>query len=265
MAQALDLGERRAVGADRGKLLSGLADWVRSTFDHDPQDLDLFRRALTHSSIDGEASYERLEFLGDRVLGLGMAEWLFELFPDEAEGPLSRRQNMLVSGAVCAEIAREIGAADQIRMGKGAYHNGVTNSEYVLGDVVESLLGALYLEAGLDAARSWIRRRWADRVHRRETVQKHPKAALQDWAAANKRGAPVYELIEESGPGHAPHHTAAVRLGAFERNATASTKREAETEAAKLLLADLLRDAPAKTRRKRPARPRTIVQASPKA
>lgn len=204
-------------------------------------------------------SYERLEFLGDRVLGLVMAEWLLELFPAEAEGKLSRRINILVSGATCAEVAREIGAAEWLRLNKQAYDDGAKDSDYVLGDIVEALLGALYLEAGLDAARGWVRRAWGDRVHRHETARKHPKAELQDWALANHRGTPVYEVTDEAGPDHAKRHTVAARLGEAQRTATGSTKREAETEAARLLLAALLEEQPVKRRRKRAMPPRIVL------
>jgi len=259
----VDLVLRRAVRADRRDLLSELSAWVVATFGHEPRDLGLFRRAVTHSSLEGEGSYERLEFLGDRVLGLVMAEWLLELFPAEAEGKLSRRFNILVSGAVCAEVARAIGAAEHLRLNKQAYDDGAKDSDYVLGDVVEALLGALYLEAGLVAAQGWIRRVWADRVHSNETARKHPKAALQDWALANNRGTPVYEVTDASGPDHAKVHTVAARLGEAQRTATGSTKREAETEAARLLLGVLLEEPPVKKRRKRAALPRVVLARRP--
>ena len=214
---------------------------------------------MTHSSLEGEGSYERLEFLGDRVLGLVMAEWLLELFPGEAEGKLSRRINILVSGATCAEVARAIGVPGHLRLNKQAYDDGARDSDYVLGDVVESLLGALYLEAGLGAARGWVRRVWVDRVHSGETARKHPKAALQDWALANDRGTPVYQVTDASGPDHAKLHTVAARLGEAQRTATGSTKREAETEAARLLLAALLEEQPVRRRRKRTVPPRVVL------
>ncbi|MDB5695145.1 MAG: ribonuclease [Sphingomonas bacterium] len=217
----------------------------------------MWTRALTHGSREDEGSYERLEFLGDRVLGLSIAEWLYQLFPAEPEGQLTRRLNLLVSGATCAEVAREIGAADQLRLNKQAADDGVKDSDYVLGDVVESLLGALYLEAGLDTARGWVRRAWADRVDRDAPAPRHPKAELQDWALARNRGLPVYAIVEQTGPGHARRHTVSARLGEAERQATGSTKREAETEAARLLLAALLAEAPPK--RKRVSQPRTIL------
>ena len=255
--EALDLGVRGALGAGRGDVLSELAAWIEGTFGHAPRDLSLFTRAVTHSSREGEASYERLEFLGDRVLGIAMAEWLYELFPDEPEGKLSRRFNLLVSGATCAEVARAIGVVPHLRLNKQAYNDGVGGSDYVLGDVVEALLGALHLDGGAEAARAWVRRTWADRVRGEAASRKHPKAELQDWAAANGRGVPAYDVAEVSGPDHARRHTVVARLGAVERSATGTTKREAETEAARALMAAILaEEPPAAKRRKRPPYPR---------
>ncbi len=247
----MDLGIGRALAADRGRVLSEVADWIAQTFGHAPKDIALWTRALTHGSRTNEESYQRLEFLGDRVLGLSMAEWLYGLFPDEAEGMLSRRINVLVSGANCAEVARDIGVPDRVRFDKGALAK-LRDSDNVLGDVVEALLAALYLERGLDAAREWVRLRWAEQINRRETARKHPKAALQDWAASNNRGVPVYTAVEESGPDHLPSHTVVVRLGSHEQSAAASTKREAEKEAARLLLAQLTESSPVPKRK--PAR-----------
>lgn len=255
----MDVVHRRAARADRRGFLSDLAAWIEDIFGVAPVDEALWQRALTHSSVSGSrdgGSYERLEFLGDRVLGLSMAEWLYALFPAEPEGMLSRRINVLVSGATCAAIARAIGAPDRVRFDKGVRAD-LRDSDNVLGDVVEALLAALYLEAGLDAASAWVRRRWAGHVHGREAAAKHPKAALQEWAAANRRGAPVYVAVEESGPDHLPLHTVVARLGPDERTATASTKREAETAAARLLLAALSEQVPARRKRVRP--PRTIL------
>ncbi|WP_339500892.1 ribonuclease III family protein, partial [Pseudomonas canadensis] len=129
-----------------------LHDWLTAALGHAPLDLIPFERALTHGS-QAAANYERLEFLGDRVLGLVMAEWLFELFPGEPEGALSKRLNALVTGAVCADVARGLGVAAQLRLGKQARDDGAADSDNVLGDVMEALIGALYLEAGLDGAR----------------------------------------------------------------------------------------------------------------
>ena len=216
-----------------------LADWVEQTLGHRPKDLALFERALTHSS-HGDEHYERLEFLGDRVLGLAVATWLFELFPDEPEGKLSRRLNALVAGETCAEVARQIGIASQLRLGKQAREDGASDSDNVLGDVVEALIGALYIEAGFTAAAGFVTRAWDDRVNTRDKAPKHPKSFLQEWAAANNRKPPVYQLSDRRGPHHAPRFVVEVEIkGIGTASAEGTSKQEAETAAAAKLLEQL--------------------------
>jgi ribonuclease III len=229
------------MGADRGDVLSrgGDSSWLETTLGHRPKQAALFVRALTHSSA-GEDHYERLEFLGDRVLGVVIARWLYELFPDEPEGKLSRRLNALVSGETCAEIARELEIGSQVKLGKQARDDGAADSDNVLGDVVEALIGALYLEAGLEAATDFIRRAWGDRVSTRDRAPKHPKSALQEWAAANEKKPPSYQLTGRSGPHHAPRFVVEVEIkGVGTASAEGLSKQEAETEAAKTLLEKL--------------------------
>ncbi|HEY0625356.1 MAG TPA: ribonuclease III [Allosphingosinicella sp.] len=219
--------------------MRNITDWVEKTLGHKPQDQALFERALTHSSR-GDEHYERLEFLGDRVLGLTVATWLYELFPDEPEGKMSRRLNALVSGETCAEIAREIGVGGQVILGKQARDDGAADSDNVLGDVVEALIGALYLEAGLEEAARFIRSAWGDRVSTHDRAPKHPKSELQEWAAANNRRAPDYRMVGRSGPHHAPRFSVEVEIkGAGTATAEGLSKQEAETEAAKALLEKL--------------------------
>ena len=216
-----------------------IADWLEETLGHRPRDTALFKRALTHSS-HGDPHYERLEFLGDRVLGLAIASWLFELFPDEPEGQLSRRLNALVSRETCADVARELGIGRHAILGKQARDDGAAESDNVLGDIVESLIAALYQEAGLEAAQRFIRRAWSDRVSSRDRAPKHPKSALQEWAAAHDRKPPVYEVTRRSGPHHAPHFEVEVRIpGVGEARATGQSKQEAETAAAKAMFETL--------------------------
>ena len=213
-----------------------LAGWIGETFDHRPGNLADYERALTHGS-QAAANYERLEFLGDRVLGLAMAEWLYEQFPAEPEGNLSKRLNALVTGPVCAEIAREIGARPFVKLGKQARDDGAGDSDNVLGDVMEALIGALYLDGGYAPARAFVRRAWAGRVHADVRAPQHPKSALQEWAAAHNRKPPAYEMIDRSGPHHAPRFTVRVSLGTFaSAEAEGSSKQEAETSAARALL-----------------------------
>jgi ribonuclease III len=229
--------------------MSDLAGWIERTFGAEPKDLGLYERALSHSSLAGE-SYERLEFLGDRVLGVSIADWLYETFPNDPEGALSKRFNALVTGPVCAAIAREIGAPGHLRLGKQARDDGAGDSDNVLGDIIESLLGALYLDHGLEPARAAVRRLWADRIHAGEKAPQHPKSALQEWAAANNRKTPAYEIVERSGPGHAPRFTVKAAIPKLaEATAEGGSKQEAETAAAKALLAEVTALVPAKRKR----------------
>lgn len=214
---------------------SGLGGWIEQTFGRAPRDLAPYERALTHGS-QAAANYERLEFLGDRVLGLAIAEWLFERFADEAEGALSRRLNALVTGQVCAEIARETGVAPHLRLGKQAREDGAADSDNVLGDVMEALIGAFYLDHGLEAARAFVRRAWAERIDAHAQAPRHPKSALQEWAAANNRRAPEYAVIDRSGPNHAPRFTVKVSIGKLEASGEGTSKSAAETAAAAALL-----------------------------
>jgi ribonuclease III len=219
--------------------MADLADWLAQAIGHRPRDLALFERALTHSSRS-EENYERLEFLGDRVLGLAIADWLYELFPDEPEGKLSKRLNVLVARTTCAEVGRELGLAAQMRLGKQARDDGAFESDNVLGDMVESLIGALWLEAGFAPAKAFIRRAWGDRVNRHDSAPQHPKSMLQEWAAANSRRPPAYEVVGRSGPQHAPTFVVRVSIkGIGEAEAEGTTKQDAETEAAQTLLARL--------------------------
>ncbi|HST36351.1 MAG TPA: ribonuclease III [Allosphingosinicella sp.] len=219
--------------------MATLTFWLRETIGHAPQDPALFERALTHSSR-GEENYERLEFLGDRVLGLVIADWLYEIFPDEPEGKLSKRLNVLVSGWTCAEVGRGLGLAAQMRLGKQARDDGAFDSDNVLGDMVESLIGALWLDGGLEAAKAFIHRAWAERVSSDTAAPQHPKSALQEWAAAHDRRPPAYEVIGRSGPQHAPRFVVRVSIkGVGEAEAEGLAKQEAETEAAKALLEKL--------------------------
>lgn len=216
-----------------------LAAWLADALGTAPGQIARYERALTHGS-QATANYERLEFLGDRVLGLIIAEWLFELYDGEAEGQLSKRLNALVTGTTCADIARGIGVASRLKLGKQARDDGAADSDNVLGDVMEALIGALYLDHGLDAARRAIRRLWADRITRQATAPQHPKSALQEWAAAHNRRPPDYAIIDRSGPQHAPVFTVRVSVGKLaEATATGSSKQEAETAAADALLSQL--------------------------
>ncbi|MHA6721633.1 ribonuclease III [Sphingomonas sp. RS2018] len=216
--------------------MSELDAWLAATLGRAPADRALFDRALTHGS-QAAATYERLEFLGDRVLGLAIAEWLYARFPNESEGALSKRLNALVTGAVCADVARDLGVVPHLRLGKQARDDGAADSDNVLGDVMEALIGALYLDAGAEAARDFVRALWADRIDLQARAPQHPKSALQEWAAAHNRRPPAYEIVERIGPHHAPRFTVKVTVGKLaEATGTGTSKQEAETAAAVALL-----------------------------
>ena len=212
--------------------------WIEQELGHTPRDPLLFVRALTHGSY-GTDHYERLEFLGDRVLGVVIASWLFRQFPDEPEGKLSRRFNAIVSRETCAEVARDIGVARHMRLGKQARDDGAFQSDNVLGDVVEALIGALFLEGGVEAAERFIHRTWESHVSTAQ-APKHPKSALQEWAAAHNCKPPVYTMGARTGPHHAPRFTVNVEIPfKAEASAEGASKQEAETAAAKALLEKL--------------------------
>ena len=196
----------------------------------------LWLEALTHGSTGAERDYQRLEFLGDRVLGLSIAESLFRQ-GQGTEGELAQRLNALVSRSVCAEIAREIGAPAHVRLGKQARDDGAHDSDNVLGDVMEALLGASFLESGFPATAALVRGLWEKTMAGRAGRAKHPKSALQEWAAGCQRHPPEYEVVGRSGPDHAARFTVRVKVHKVgEVEATAGSKQEAETEAARLFM-----------------------------
>ncbi len=211
-------------------------DFLKRITGNEPRDDALWLEGLTHGSTGRERNYERLEFLGDRVLGLAIAEWLHQTGQD-AEGKLSQRLNALVSRSTCAEVARGVDLGRHILLGKQARDDGGEDSENILGDVMEALIGAAFVEQGFEAARGMVRRLWADLFAGQTGQRKHPKSALQEWAAGNRRKTPEYRLIERSGPDHAARFTVAVAIkGVGEAEATGSSKQEAETLAAEEFL-----------------------------
>lgn len=204
------------------------------------EDPALFEEALTHGSRQDDANYQRLEFLGDRVLGLAVAHWIYERFPREPEGKMNRRLSSLVARETCAEVGRQIGLPPHIRLSQQAREARTELSDNVVGDVLEALLGALYLTHGLAACDRFVREAWKDLLDVQQTAPVHPKNALQEIAAAMKIGTPRYELVSRSGPHHAPSFEVRVTLaGGREATGEGTTKQEAEKEAAAKLLATL--------------------------
>ncbi|MCI5049973.1 MAG: ribonuclease III [Rickettsiales bacterium] len=203
----------------------------------------LVHQALTHPSCaqvdaDGQAlNNQRLEFLGDSVLGLVIAEMLYVTFPHEQEGQLARRLAALVCGPVLVKVAEKINLGDALIMSPSEEENDGRSNPSNLEDACEALIGALYLDAGLDAARSFISQHWAEFVESQENAPKDPKTALQEWAQSKGLPLPHYEVTATDGPAHAPEFTISVSVeGQGEASATGASKKKAERDAAEKLL-----------------------------
>lgn len=196
-------------------------------------------RALTHSSARNAkgSNYQRLEFLGDRVLGLCVAELLFQTFRDANEGELSVRLNQLVSAESCAKVADDLELHQFIRTGSDVKKITGKAMMNVRADVVESLIAAIYLDGGLEAARSFVLRHWKDRAARADGARRDAKTELQEWAHAKFGIAPSYRTDDRSGPDHDPRFTVTVEVaGVAPETGTDRSKRGAEQMAATKLL-----------------------------
>ena len=219
---------------------SELGEFIREQLAHQPRDMQLFELAVTHKSVGRGGDYERLEFLGDRVLGHVIARALYDRHPDEPEGFLSRRYNVLVARETCAEIGRGLGIPSIVRLGKQARDDRASESDNVIGDVVEALIGALSIDGGLEAAERFIDRVWGPHLDEQRKAPQHPKSALQELAAARDCKPPIYDVVGRTGAHHAPKFTIRVSVtGLGEATAEGASKQEAETEAAAALLKKL--------------------------
>ncbi|MEL6520117.1 MAG: ribonuclease III [Pseudomonadota bacterium] len=200
----------------------------------------LLAEAVTHGSLAGgeRTDNQRLEFLGDRVLGLVMAEALLEADQGAAEGKLAPRFNALVRKEACAAVARDIGLGEVLRLGRSEMVSGGRRKEALLGDAMEAVIAAVYRDAGFEAARKLVLRLWADRIERVDADARDPKTALQEWAQARGMPPPTYREVARDGPDHAPSFTIAAELASGARaQAQAGSKRQAEQAAASDLLA----------------------------
>lgn len=204
------------------------------------RDPSLLVRALTHASISGatRASNERLEFLGDRVLALTMAEALFKADGKASEGQLAPRLNALVRLETCAEIARELDLGEVLKLGRSEMISGGRRKDALLGDALEAVIAAAYLDSDFPTARDLVLRLWQSRLDRlADSDARDAKSVLQEWAQGRGMGVPEYEETGRTGPDHQPVFTVRVRLDSGEsREATANTKRAAEQLAARALL-----------------------------
>jgi ribonuclease-3 len=215
---------------------------IETILGHDFARPELLREAMTHRSAAhgrgrrGKGSNERMEFIGDRVLGLLMAEWLAERFPREQEGDLGRRLAVLVSQPVLAEVAEAIGLGEALSVAPGEAKAGVRRRATVLADALEAALGALYLDGGIAQARAFVRRAWDDVMMRLETPPRDAKTMLQEWVQARGLGLPEYVVQSRVGPPHAPEFAVTVAAGGYTGSGLAGSKRAAEQLAAQELL-----------------------------
>lgn len=206
-------------------------------------DRALLERALTHASMrtgrrPQPPDNERLEFLGDRVLGLVIAELLVELYPEASEGDLARRFNRLVRGDTCAAVAKRLGIGPALVLSTSESDSGGREKNTILADAIEAILGAIFMEAGFDVARKTVRRLWDPLLERQPDGSAiDPKSALQEWAQGKGMALPEYALISRKGPDHQPHFTAEVRIaGRPPARGEGASKRSAEQSAARAML-----------------------------
>ena len=207
-------------------------------FDH-PK---LLIEAVTHSSMSSQtrSDNQRLEFLGDRVLGLVIAQALFEKDMDAKEGLLAPRFNTLVRKETCAEVAQKIDLGSVLKLGRSEMVSGGRRKQAVLGDAMEAIIAAVYIDGGLSRAEKIILALWGQRIEAVKSDARDAKTALQEWAQARGLNPPIYETMSRKGPDHAPVFEIEVRLETGEKQqAIAGTKRKAEQAAASVLLQDL--------------------------
>ena len=205
-------------------------------------DPDLLERALTHPSVgDGARTvrhYERMEFLGDRVLGLLAAERLLALDPDMREGDMSPKLAAVVSGKACARVARRLGVGPALKLSPSETRNGGRDKDGILGDACEAIMAALYIDGGLDTARSFFLTHWAEEFATLTTGEaKDPKTQLQEWAQGDGHPVPVYRVVSRTGPDHAPCFNVEVSVeGLGAEIAEGKSRQEAEKAAALVML-----------------------------
>ncbi|MFW0776881.1 MAG: ribonuclease III [Rickettsiales bacterium] len=203
-------------------------------------DSALLELALTHPSLGKDTNNQRLEFLGDAVLGLVIAKMLYAMFPDEEEGDLARRQSALVRGETLATIAQSLSLGDYIKLTDSEAAAGGRDNATNLEDAMEALIGAIYLDGGEVAAETFITARWTEIAKNTVAPPKDAKTALQEWAQGRKLPVPSYNLLDTVGPAHAPEFTIEVTVkGHPPAQAKANSKRAAEQMAAGILLEQL--------------------------
>lgn len=201
----------------------------------------LLAQALTHASFRGDGrsrvDNERLEFIGDRVLGLAIVELLSSVFPSANEGELARRYNNLVNGAMCARVGRELGLGPFLFLSESESESGGRNKDTIIADAMEAILGAVFIDGGFEKARDVVVRLWETQHEKKSKVITDAKSTLQEWAQGSGLSLPEYVEVARKGPDHAPQFTAEVRIrGRAPARGEGNSKRAAEQAAAAALL-----------------------------
>ncbi|MGE0408632.1 MAG: ribonuclease III [Amphiplicatus sp.] len=220
--------------------MTGATEALEALVGHEFVDRTLLDRALTHSSLSGDRrvkDLERLEFLGDRVLGLFAAEALWRLYPDLEEGELAPRLNALVRKETCAKAALALGLDALVRMSPHEEEAGGRRKKAILGDVCEAFLGALYIDGGLEAARRAFDVFWTPNLEKLSQGHRDAKTTLQEWSQERRKGTPHYAVTASGGPAHAPDFEIEVRIeGYAPARGEGRSKREAQMAAASAFL-----------------------------
>jgi ribonuclease III len=229
-------GSKKAKAADANAALE-------ARIGHGFKDPNLLMQAITHVSAlkSGRKrgdSYQRLEFLGDHVLGLVVSDMLFHAFPNADEGELSKRLAELVRKESCADVAKSLGLLDDIKLGSVGSSADARLRKSILGDICEAVIGAIYLDGGHAAASDFVKRNWTERMHKPRRPLRDPKTVLQEWAQGKGLPTPVYREVERTGPHHDPQFRVAVDLpGLAPAEGVGGSKRAAEKVAASVMIA----------------------------
>jgi ribonuclease-3 len=211
---------------------------LEASLGHHFRDAALLKRALTHASVSAAGSNERLEFLGDRVLGLVIADKLHAIYPDDPEGVLALKFNALVRSEACALAAETAGLGEHLILANSEHSGGGRKKEAILAGACEAVIAALYLDGGFDVAREFIEKYWTGQMASLSNDMRDAKTALQEWAQSKKGGtAPIYKMVKREGPDHAPRFLVEVSVaGQPPTTGEGSSKREAEQAAAQAML-----------------------------
>lgn len=217
---------------------------LQNTINYQFKDLTLLTQSVTHSSsyFDGRSNrtkntsnknYERLEFLGDRVLGLVISEYLLDVFPNEDEGDLNLRYAQLVRKEACTTVAQNLKFENYIILGDNEIKSGLNKNATILGDVCEAIIAALFLDGGMEVAKPFILQNWKEQLQANLPHKQDAKTALQEWAQKLKLPLPLYRVSQTTGPAHAPSFTIEVSVGEYSKTSSSGTsKRIAEQKAA---------------------------------